>query len=221
MFKLVLYVLGILPSRIRVNIVRYVTKKLIQYYGELKIKGLENIPDIPVIFVCNHLSNADGIIFRDTLAHRPVVFLAGVKLQGEYLTNLVLETVDHISIHPNQPDRKALKEAVQASREGKDIFIFPEGTRSRNGKMLEGRSGVLLIARQSGAPLVPVAIWGSEKLLPINNGKMGQEWFQKAEVNVVFGQPFTLQDLNEEDPLESLMKRIACLLPEEYRGVYA
>ncbi len=220
MFKPVLYFLGILPSRIRVNIVRFVTKKLIQYYGNLKVTGLENIPEEPVIFVCNHLSNADGIIFRDILAHRRVVFLAGVKLQGEYLTNLVLETVDHIAIHPNQPDRKALKEAIQASREGKDIFIFPEGTRSRTGKMIQGRSGVLLIARQAGVPLVPVAIWGSEKLLPIQSGKMDQEWFQKAEVNVVFGQPFTLMDLDEENSIESLMKRIARLLPEEYRGIY-
>ncbi|MFZ5753304.1 MAG: lysophospholipid acyltransferase family protein [Bacillota bacterium] len=220
MLKSLLYFLGILPYRIRVKIVRFLTKKLIDYYADLKITGLENIPEETVIFVCNHLSNADGIIFRDILAHRHVVFMAGVKLQGEYLTNLVLETIDHISIHPNQPDRKALKEAIEASRGGKDIFIFPEGTRSRTGKMIEGRSGVLLIAKQAGVPLVPVGIWGSEKLLPIQSGKMDQEWFQKAQVNVVFGQPFTLTELDEEKAIESLMKRIARLLPEDYRGIY-
>ena len=180
-----------------------------------------NIPAEPVIFVCNHLSNADGLIMRDVLKHRPVIFVAGVKLQGEYLTNLVLETVNHIPIHPNQPDRKALREAINTSKEGKDIFIFPEGTRSRAGQLIQGRSGVLLIAKQAGVPLVPVAIWGSEKLLPIKGGKMDHEWFQQSDVTISFGQPFTLEDLIEEDQITGLMKRIAELLPEDYRGIYA
>ncbi|MFZ5944263.1 MAG: lysophospholipid acyltransferase family protein [Bacillota bacterium] len=221
MFKSILCLMGSLPFHIRVKIVYFITKKLINYYGDIKVRGLENIPGEPVIFVCNHLSNADGLILRDILAHRRAVFLAGVKLQNEYLTNLVLETIDYIPIYPNQPDRKALMNAIRASKDGKDIIIFPEGTRSRTGKMIEGCAGVLFIAKKVGVPLVPVGIWGSEKLLPIQNGNMGQEWFQKAEVNVVFGQAFTLAELGEDEPIEDIMRRTARLLPKEYRGVYA
>jgi len=221
LFKSILCLMGILPSHARVKIVHFITKKLIDYYGDLKVGGLENIPKEPVIFVCNHLSNADGLIFRDILAHRRTVFLAGIKLQHEYLTNLVLETIDYIPIYPNQPDRKALINAIRTFKDGKDIFIFPEGTRSRTGKMIEGCAGVLFIAKKAGAPLVPVGIWGSEKLLPIQNDNMDQEWFQKAEVNVVFGPAFTLAELSEDAPIGDLMRRIARLLPKEYRGVYA
>jgi len=221
LFKSILRLTGILPFQIRVKIVYFITKKSLDYYSDLKVRGLGNIPGGPVIFVCNHLSNADGLIFRDILAHRRVAFLAGVKLQNEYLTNLVLETIDCIPIHPNQPDRTALIKAIRASKDGKDIFIFPEGTRSRTKKMIEGCAGVLFIAKKAGVPIVPVGIWGSEKLLPIQNGNMGQEWFQKAEVNVVFGPAFTLTELSEDEPIEDLMRRIARLLPKEYRGVYA
>lgn len=95
--------------------------------------------------------------------------------------------------------------------------------------MIEAKKGVLLIARLAKATIVPIGIWGSEKLLPINkSGEMSDESFQHAEVTVNIGKPICLVEkekdedkhLYEDRALESLMKEIAILLPEKYRGVY-
>lgn len=108
-------------------------------------------------------------------------------------------------------------------------MIFPEGTRSRKGSLLEGKKGILLIARMSGVPIIPIGIHGTEKLLPINeDGNMAAEVFSHAEVCVNIGNQFELperldnQDKKQYDEyaLNDMMKKIAELLSEKYQGVY-
>lgn len=113
-------------------------------------------------------------------------------------------------------------------KEGKSILIFPEGTRSRTGKMIEGKKGVVLIAKKTGVNIVPIGITGSENLMPINDNDMSKEKFNYANVKINIGRPFALPDksLHEEKDnynencLNIIMNKIAELLPEEYRGVY-
>lgn len=225
MYKILIYLYNFLPKSLRKYITKKTTYYLVNKYADLKIKGIENIPDNePVIFIGNHLSNLDGLLLSKLFEERnkKVLFLAGVKLKGEAITRAVLEIVPHIEIEPNKPDRKALKNAIKALKDGYSILIFPEGTRSRNGEMLKGRSGVYLIAKMAGAKIIPVAITGTEKCLPVeSSGKMSKESFIHSEVLVTFGKSFDLQDLPEsEEPVDEMMKKIAKLLPFEYRGYY-
>ena len=95
--------------------------------------------------------------------------------------------------------------------------------------MIEGKKGVVLIARMSKAKIIPISIWGSEKLLPINKeGNMGHEKWNYADVNVRIGEAVSLPNkLREESKhqyndrcLQHIMKGISVNLPEKYRGIY-
>ncbi len=225
MYKIFLYIFNFLPEGIR----KFITKKtayyLVNKYVDLKIEGLDKISKKePVIFIGNHLSNLDGLVLSKLFDENKikVLFLAGVKLKGETLTRAILEIVPHIEIEPNKPDRKAIKEAVQALKEGYSILIFPEGTRSRSGEMIKGRSGVYLIARMAGVPVIPVGITGTEKSLPIDqSGKMSRESLTHSDVNIKFGNLFNVDEFkNNDEPIDEMMKRIAELLPSKYRGYY-
>jgi 1-acyl-sn-glycerol-3-phosphate acyltransferase len=217
------------------NFVTYMSKlivnKYMNKYADIKVLGKDKLKNAkrPIIFVCNHLSNSDGLVLDRVLKEEDVTFIAGVKLSNDPITNIGMNVVKTISIKPNSADKEALTKVIKTVRDGQNILIFPEGTRSRTGSMIEGKKGVLLIARLAKATIIPVGIWGSEKLLPINkSGEMSHESFQHAEVTVNIGKPISLAEkekdedkhLYEDRALKSLMKEIAVLLPEDYRGVY-
>ena len=145
------------------------------------------------------------------------------------MTNIGMRLIKTINIKPNSADKEALKSIINASKSGTNILMFPEGTRSRDGKMIEAKKGINLIARLTKATVVPFGIYGSEKLMPINKaGNMGQETFCHSKVTLKFGAPVVLPKKDKEEDrhvyddkiLETYMKSIAILLPEEYRGFY-
>ena len=156
-------------------------------------------------------------------------FVAGVKLSNDPVTNLGTKIVKNISIKPNSADKDAIMSMIKVLKNGENLVLFPEGTRSRSGSMIEGKKGVLLVARMSKAKIVPISLYGTEKLLPINkNGDMAGEQWNKAEVNVRIGEYIDLPKKNKEESkheyddrcLTYIMKSIANGLPENYRGVY-
>lgn len=221
--------LELLPGGARRSLVRWVLDRVWNHYIEEHVTGVERIPDGPCLFICNHLSNADAVSLSRALRPRVVYFLAGVKLAGTTMTRVVMEAMDTIPIRPDSPDVEALKRAVEMLKHGKSVLIFPEGTRSRTGALLRGKRGAGLIARRAGVPIVPVALTGTEKFLPINDKNMGGEGVHHAKVTVTVGEPFQIADLNvtvgegedeRQAVADAMMRRIAALLPAEYRGYY-
>jgi 1-acyl-sn-glycerol-3-phosphate acyltransferase len=98
------------------------------------------------------------------------------------------------------------------------LVIFPEGTRSKTQTMAKGHAGLGMIALRADVPVIPVAIWGSEHALK----KFG------TEITISYGEPMMLKPkgtkITREDidnATEEVMKRIASMLPDRYRGVYA
>ena len=187
-------------------------------YADLNVYGLDKIKkeEGPFIFIGNHLSNADGLVLDKVLQKEyDPYFIAGVKLNDEALTNIGTRLVKNIKIKPNSADRESLSKIVKAVKGGENIVIFPEGTRSRNAKMIEAKKGIILIARLTKAKIVPFGMTGTEK-------------FHHSKVNIKFGTPIDLPKKEkdegkheyEERALNYLMKNIANLLPEDYRGVY-
>lgn len=223
--------LDLLPNKllkvISVKIVNHYLKK----YASLDITGSENLQVVkkPVIFICNHLSNADGLILSKVLREVDPTFVAGVKLANNAVTSIGMNVVKTTSITPNSVDTKSLKQIIQLVKQGESILIFPEGTRSRVGSMIEAKKGILLIAKMTKAPIVPIGIYGTEKLLPINpEGKMSSEKFNYAETYVNIGHPFRLPAKEEVQNkkaydaylLDYMMRKISDLLPVAYRGIY-
>lgn len=228
----VVKVINALPESVVVKITNFVVNKYFKKYANIKIEGFERIENAkkPIIFICNHLSNADGLILNKVLKEKyDPTFVAGIKLSDDPVTRLGTMMVKNIGIKPNSADKEAITNMVKLVRSGENLMIFPEGTRSRTGAMIEAKKGILLIARLTKATIVPIGMTGTEILLPINdNGDMGGEKFNYADVNIKFGEPISLPTKEKEEDkhqydercMEYIMKSIANLLPEKYRGVY-
>ena len=222
----------ILPESIVIKIARKIVQRYLKRYADIKVSGFDKIENVQgaKIFICNHLSNSDGFILESILKKKyDPTFVAGVKLTNDPITNFGTKIVKHISIKPNTADKEAIVSMINLVKSGESLVIFPEGTRSRTSKMIKGKKGVLLVAKMSKASVVPISMWGTEKLLPINeNGDMGSEKWNEAEVNVKFGDPVLLPKKKKEESkheydercLTFLMKEIAKGLPEQYRGFY-
>nr|WP_211194491.1 lysophospholipid acyltransferase family protein [Pyxidicoccus fallax] len=218
-----------LPEGPRKRVVRMLMDRVWDTLANEVVEGREHLPAGPCLFICNHLSNADGFTLARALHPRRVIFLAGVKLQGTVMTRLASEVMETIAIKPNTADIEAMRRAVETLKGGDSVLIFPEGARSRTGGLLQAKKGVSLIAKRAGVPVVPVALTGTEKLMPINDSDMGGERLYKAHVTVRFGPPFHVENLEAEtagadDPrqalVDAMMRRVAALLPPEYHGVY-
>jgi 1-acyl-sn-glycerol-3-phosphate acyltransferase len=155
------------------------------------IEGVENVPLVgPVILASNHLSFADSVVIP-VVAPRKVVFLAkeeyfttpGVKgrLSRAWFTGLGMVPV-------NRDDTRSalvsLQTALEVLQRGEALGLYPEGTRSRDGRLYRGRTGVAQLALMSGAPIVPVGLIGTELLQPV-----GRRLPTLAKVVVRFGAP--------------------------------
>lgn len=223
-------ILGKLPEGLSSKISRQYVKQKIGKYANLKVEGYENIKNIDgaVIFISNHLSNADGLILNEVLREKDPTFIAGVKLSDNAFTKNGVNYIKTISIKPNSADKEAISKIVQKLKAGENIMMFPEGTRSRNAEMIEAKKGLLLIARLAKATIVPIGITGSEDFMPINDSDMGGESFNPSHVTVKIGSPLQVpikskeEDKNEysERAMAEIMKSVSVLLPEQYRGIY-
>ncbi|RYZ36591.1 MAG: 1-acyl-sn-glycerol-3-phosphate acyltransferase [Myxococcaceae bacterium] len=230
MLRVLFFLMSLLPRAPRRQVVRGLMHAVWGRLSHAKVYGLKDVPPGACLFIANHLSNADGFTLYRALRPRQVVFLAGVKLHGTVMTRLAAETMDTIDITPNSPDIEALRRCVELLKGGQSVLIFPEGGRSRSGGLLQAKKGVGLIAKRAGVPIVPVALTGTEKLMPINDSDMGGERLFHARVTVTFGPAFRMEDLEPEVAgakdarqalVDAMMRRVAALLPPEYQGVYA
>ena len=120
------------------------------------------------------------------------------------------------ALERDSPDRAALRKALAFLADGEIVGIFPEGHRSTTRGLLRARPGVALIARRSGAPVIPVAFEGTDV------AKLGRFW--RRDVTLHIGASFHASDLAGEDEqalTDDIMRRIAAMLPPERRGAYA
>ena len=230
--SLVLFLEKLLPDKVYKKMIESGIDFYIKKYVNIKIINKERLDSInePVIFIGNHLSNSDGLILNKVLKEKDVTFIMGVKLTQDAMTNIGCKIVKTIQINPSSPDRNAISNLIQHIKNGNNAFIFPEGTRSRNSTMLKAKRGIYLIAKLCNVPIVPIAIYGSEKFMPIDKkGEMNNETFNRADVCVSIGNKITLpvkkegedKKVYEERCIEYFMRGISEMLPEEYRGVYS
>jgi len=189
-----------------------------------KLDGLEHLPQrgkTGMIVVMNHVSWVDIIAIGGLLplSHR-LSWLAKSELFENPVFGWVLRNMHAIPVRRGLGDTGALEAAVGKLREGAVLMIFPEGTRSRDGKLRSGRGGAVRLALQAGVPLIPAAIVGSE------HGFRGT-WLRKP-LRITIGEPFHLPPTegsripaSQMNVLtEQMMLRIAALLPEDRRGEY-
>jgi 1-acyl-sn-glycerol-3-phosphate acyltransferase len=227
---IVVKAINYLPTPVIKSIANRIINKNLKKYAYITIENQEELDKItgPVIIVGNHLSNSDALILNLVTKKLAPYFVAGVKLTNNSLSRIGYVAFKTIQIQPNTPDIEAMKKCIDTLKGGESIFIFPEGTRSRDGALMKARKGVILIAKKSGVPILPIGLAGTEKLMPINHDDMGKESFHSANVHVKIGKPFYLpeKEIGEDKEahnnkcLDTIMGNIAILLPEKYRGAY-
>lgn len=193
-----------------------------------KVSGLRNVPVTgPVILASNHLSFSDSI-FMPLVVPRKVTFLA----KSEYFTapgpKGLLKKLTFIALGQVPVDRSggrrseaALITGLKVLSDGNCLGIYPEGTRSPDGRLYKGRTGLVRLALESGAPIVPVAMFDTDKIQP--TGKVIPKIMR---VKMVFGEPIyfkgdstNLQLLR--DLTDDLMRKIQELSGQEYVDIFA
>lgn len=160
-----------------------------------KVTGLRQVPTVgPVIIASNHLSFSDSI-FMPLVVPRKVTFLA----KAEYFTSPgikgFIKKITFIALGQVPVDRAggrrseaALLTGLELLKEGACIGIYPEGTRSPDGRLYKGRTGIARMAIESGAPVVPVAMFNTAEIQP--TGKVVPK---VQRVEMVFGEPMYFQ----------------------------
>jgi 1-acyl-sn-glycerol-3-phosphate acyltransferase len=187
----------------------------------LRVSGRQNVPkDGPMILVGNHLNWTD-IPLIGLKVRRRTHFMAKAELFQKAPSKWLWIGLGAFPVRRGEPDRQAIKQAEEVLKAGQVLVIFPEGTRSKTHMMKEGLPGAALIALRSGAPVVPVGIYGSEQF------KLWHVWPFRTPITITYGTPFTLSregrkghsDLQSQ--LAVMMRHIADLLPPQYQGKYA
>ncbi len=199
------------------NLIRWlIAFPILSVVARIHLKGRYNVPTHgPFLIAANHLAWTD-IPLIPLLLPGKVVFMA----KEEYFASRIAWLVRFMGAFPvkrGEGDRQALRAAEDQLKKGKVVVLFPEGTRSKTGTMAKGHAGLGMIALRAGVPVVPVAIWGSEKVLK----QFG------APVTISYGEPIVFKPkgtkMTREDidnATEETMRAIAAMLPPEYRGVY-
>jgi len=197
---------------------------LARLFFRARVEGVEHVPRTgPFILVANHCSNLDPPIIGWATGNkvgRVIHFMAKMEMRRWPLAGWLSQSSGVIFVRRGEADRAAQKAALDALAAGRPIALFPEGTRSRDGHLRQGRGGAAFLAMRSGAPLLPVAISGTHRIFP------GRSRFPHASRVVVrIGEPFSLPHVPGgrldrpalAEGTERIMAEIEGLLPEEQR----
>lgn len=174
-----------------------------------------------VVVACNHNLGPDYVILGYA-SPRQIYYMAKMEIFAwhPWLTRF-FRAVGTFPVNRGKGDVEAFKTAVELVQSGRVIGMFPEGTRSRTGQLMRGKSGAVRIAMQAGAPITPAVVINSSLFFK----RLGRLW-DRPQITVRFGPPLDLPG-NPEDPAdvrantEKMMRAIAALLPKELRGVYS
>lgn len=192
------------------------------FVGSIKKTGQKYIPESgPYIVVVNHMSKADAPLLYITLPPTKLRFFAGEKWESHFFFGPLMALAGAIYINRGEVDRKALKEAIDALKNGSVFGLAPEGTRSRIGELIRARDGVAYLATRSQTPVLPMAVVNTD-IVGHNVSRL-----KRTALEVHVGKPLTMPDIGRRPRSTELsaythliMVHIAALLPERYWGYY-
>ena len=204
---------------------------LLTFLGRPKVEGLEYVPHSgPVILASNHLAVADSF-FLPLVVRRRITFLAkaeyftGTGLKGR-LTKWFYTVAGQVPIDRSNADsaRAALDTAGRILADGKLLGMYPEGTRSPDGRLYKGKSGIARLALETGVPVIPVAMIGTDVVNP-----PGSKMWRFGRVTVRFGRPMDFSRFEgmagnrfiERAVIDEVMYELMELSGQEYVDIYA
>ncbi|MDO8472981.1 MAG: lysophospholipid acyltransferase family protein [Dehalococcoidia bacterium] len=190
-------------------------------FSRLTVTGRENLPRRGgLVVVSNHLRMSDIPLLAASVP-RKLVFVGKKQLWDKLAFRTLGNWYDCFSIDRATVDTKALRRSLKVLKDGGALLIFPEGTRSLDGRLQQGHPGAALIAMHADVPILPVAVTGTDKA-------DGATWlWRRPRLTITIGKPFLLHGTPGNSGKERLtpatdliMRKIAELLPPERKGEY-
>jgi 1-acyl-sn-glycerol-3-phosphate acyltransferase len=192
--------------------------RAIAYFGstvlfDYRAFGVRNVPRTGgALMISNHQSYLDPIMLGLNLP-RPMSYLAKSELfENKFLCWLITE-LRAFPVRQGKGDRSAIEETIRRLRQGHLLNIFPEGTRTPDGKIAEIQRGVALVVRRSHVPIVPVVIDGSYEAWPT-----GQTFFHAHPIRVLYGKPLLVDGLKSEQIVELIDRTLHTMLADLRAG---
>ncbi len=191
--------------------VRYTVWGIYKLVYNFHIEGIENIPqDRPLVMASNHRSYADPVILTMPMK-RPVTYMAKEELFKNKLFGWFITKLGAFPVKRGAGDMQVIDDSIAILNSGRNLVIFPEGTRSKDDKVGKGKTGVALIAAKSGADVIPCGIiFEGEKLK------------FRSKLTLRFGKVIPAEEIAVEDAspraLKDVKKRIMGAITELVEG---
>ena len=207
------------------RLIRFLIRILLNVIARIEIRGRENAPLTGgMILAANHIGILDIVMVFYAIDRTDLFIPVAEKFEKIGWIRWLGKHLNFIFVDRFNPDLKAIRKMIALMEAGKCLIIAPEGTRSPTGSLIDGKPGVAFLAARSGFPITPVGITGTEDKVILGNVKR----FRKSTITLTGGKPFVIPPLAKENrdaalqhATDEVMCRIAALLPEKYRGVYA
>ncbi len=176
----------------------------------VRLEGLENVqPGVQYIFLSNHVSNLDATVLLPSIPGMTSVFIKRELMKIPFLAT-AMRMGKYVPVsrgNSREEAQRSVDAAADALKSGLHMTIFPEGTRSPDGRLLPFKKGAFFLAEQTGAPIIPVVITGTERMMP-----KGTQRITPGEAYVRFLPPIRPQDSASR---EELMERVRAAMEQE------
>jgi 1-acyl-sn-glycerol-3-phosphate acyltransferase len=184
------------------------------FLGRLHLEGADGVPlEGPLLVASNHISNWDPLILG---AFFPGTLFAMAKreLFRPSPVAWLLAGCNCFPVDRGNADRRALRISLDLLRARRRLLLFIEGHRSRGRGMGPAEAGAGFLVRRTQAPVLPVAIWGTERALRPAGGLLPR----RGRIRVRYGRPLTVSGRSDQEIADAIAAEVAALLPSGYRG---
>jgi putative phosphoserine phosphatase/1-acylglycerol-3-phosphate O-acyltransferase len=214
-------IMGVEPA----NLLKLGANPALFPYARFDFDGIDNIPSSgPAIIVANHRSYFDTVAVGLTVlkAGRSPRFLGKKEVFDAPVVGALASALGGIRVERGTGSQEPLKKAAEALAGGEAVALMPQGTIPRGKEFfnpkLKGRYGAARLAAMTGAPVIPVGLWGTEKVWP-RSERVPRVWniFSAPRITIKVGKPVTLSGTDEDADTEAIMQAITALLPPEAR----
>jgi 1-acyl-sn-glycerol-3-phosphate acyltransferase len=200
---------------------RWVVAGFLRVATRARLEGREHIPMTgPLLVAANHISHLDPPLLA-ALFPRPLAFVGKAELFEPRWLGWLFAYAGVIPVRRGATDRRSLEQALAVLARGHALAVFPEGTRHASGVLGRAQAGVGLLAARSGAPVLPVAILGTERLVSVRDLRGRPPLVVRCGPLLPGERVARAGSAYYQQRADAIMRAIARLLPPAPRGAYA
>lgn len=210
------------------RLIIFIVRLGFKFISRIKILNIENLPTKgPIMVASNHIGFLDGILIPaipTASTHPNLIVIVAEKYEEKPIYKWAVKHLGFMFIDRFNPDIQTVREVVKRLKNNGLMIIAPEGTRSPNGALIEGKQGAAYIAAKTSASVVPMSLVGCEE----KTIRQRLSKFKKLDITITIGKSFKIPSLPRENRdkflqnfTDEIMCQIAALLPPSHRGYYS